>query len=147
LGIIFEIAFQKDLNKIEQIKFIEKNNEQEDKLRRLDAELESDSKNGTKNKEVYSKCPNCGSKSIKMYRFPPLFLKEYICEDCDYDGTSITKIHKKRESKIIRSICSNCGSCKIKPHIGGITGTYGCMDCKFVGIPIIEEWDSPFLKE
>jgi|GEM_PF-4336814 len=141
LGLFLEIAFQKDQNNLEQNGLGEDSNEEEDELRKLDAELELDYKTDTKTKEMCNECPVCGSKSIKMYRFPPLFLKEYVCEDCDYSGTSINKIHKKPKSAIIHNICSNCGSGNMKPHIGGITGTYYCMDCKYVGIPIIEEFN------
>jgi len=139
LGIILEISYQNDQNEIEQNRLGDENNKEEDEFIKLEAELELDNIKDKKSKEIHSECPVCGSKSIMTYRFPPLFLKEYVCDDCEYSGTSINKIHTKRKSKIIRNICSNCGSSNVKPHIGGITGTHYCLDCKFVGIPIIEE--------
>jgi len=139
LGIILEISYQNDQNEMEQNLLGNENNDEDDEFIKLEAELEFNNIKDKKSKEIHIECPVCGSKLIMMYRLPPLFLKEYVCDDCEYSGTSINKVHTKEKSKIIRNICSNCGSSNIKPHIGGITGTHYCLDCKFVGIPIIEE--------
>ncbi len=141
LGLILEIKYHKNQNISK-----EDNDEEDLKLENIDFDSRLNYKNDLNDKkdrkqeEIQSVCPKCGSNAIEVYRLPPFFTKKYICEDCEYSWSSKNKISKEKR-KITRYICSNCGSYNVKPHVGGITGVYYCIDCNFVGLPFMEEWD------
>ena len=86
VGIILEIAYQRDRNQLKQVDKERKDEE--------DRELGSLLERKKTEKILYS-CPNCGSRHIKAYRFAPYFSKEYHCEECDYMGTHVKRSYRK----------------------------------------------------
>ena len=80
------------------------------------------------------KCPNCGSGQVETYTIPPSSTIECLCKDCE----NTWKAKKKINIIIDKYVCPNCGSYNVKPHIGGITGVYICIDCNYIGLPIVD---------
>ncbi len=135
VGIILEIAYQKSKNQLEP----GGGDEEDTGFKRLETKLEFKNTEPKKTEETVYACPECGSKNLEVYHFD--FLKEYHCRDCDYIGRHVKKVYRKeRERKKRRReryICPNCGSNLIKPFLGGFTGQYSCLDCGYVGIPLL----------
>jgi transposase-like protein len=44
-------------------------------------------------------------------------------------------------SKMHAIYCPRCKSPKIQPYLGGMTGSYRCMDCGYMGSLVIEKTD------
>ena len=93
-----------------------------------------------KAEKIQYECPKCSSNSVNTHRFPPFFIKEYTCNDCEHYWSSKDIEKKEIKPYITPYVCINCGSCNLKRYGGmGYSDDFVCLDCGYAGPPLIPD--------